>query len=494
MKDDPHNFSRYEDEGVFFEPSGYSAEKPIRPIEQVKKRTNPIKSKRARPGGSRIPPQKSQFPAFYFITVSVAVVSAIVIFAVMFNMFSGKADKSPIPTDSGTPAPTETPKPPETPRGDTNKSTAVINNISDRNKLNLTDLDSNKYYSLETSGTSILKDRAGEHITFAELSVGDVVDVEFETQTNYIVNLAKSSKAVDYRNVDGLKTDDIYQTITVKNTVFSYDENVIVTYKGKPYEIGKITETDKVDLRGYSNKIWVIDVKRGHGTINIINKEKISEGLLEIGNTKFLLLSETDSVEVEEGTHKIVVKGKNIAPYTTEITVENGQTAELDLGKTNVKKGELYIKCNVDDYVLSINGKKQEPINPIELEQGEYTVKVEATAYNPWEQKVTIGNGRREINVELKKDVKLSKLTLKTEPSGADIYINNERIGVSPLDTQIEYGRHNIVAKYSGYNDFNLPITIEDKEHSFLILMIPSPTPTPTVSNTPPPDDGVYAD
>ncbi len=492
MKDDPHNYSRYEDEGVFFEPSKFNTEKPIRPIEQVKRRATPIKSKRTKPGGTRIPPQKSQFSAFYLITVGVSVISAVVIFAIMFNMFAGKGDKIPVPTAESTPVPTATPQVPDTPRGDVQKSTAVINNITERNKLNLTDLDNNKYYSVETSGTSVLKDRSGEHITFAELKVGDVVDVEFETQSNYIVNLSKSAKAVDYRNVDGLSIDDIYQTVTVKNTAFSYDENVIVTYKGKPYEISKITATDKVDLRGYANKIWVIDVKRGHGTINVINKDKISEGLLEIGNSKFLLLSETDTVEVEEGTHKIVVKGKNISPFTTELTVDNGKTADLDLGKTDVKKGELYIKCNVDDYVLSVNGRKQEPINPLELEQGDYTIKVEANGYNTWEQKVVIANGRREIEVELKRDVKLSKLTLKTEPSGADIYINNERIGVSPLDTQIEYGRHNIVAKYAGYNDFNLPITIEDKEHSYLIIMIPSPTSAPAA--TPQPADDVYAD
>ncbi len=219
--------------------------------------------------------------------------------------------------------------------------------------------------------------------------------------------------------------------------------------------------------------------------------------MLEIGNTKFLLLSETDSVDMEEGTHRIVVKGKNIQPYITELTIENLQEVDLDLAEADIKKGELFIKCNIDDYVLSIDGKKQEPINPIELEQGEYIVKVEAKNYSTWQEKVVIGEGRKEIEVELKKEVNLSKLSLKTEPSGAEIYINNERIGISPLEVDIEYGRHNIVAKSSGYNDFPLTVTIEEKQHSYLIMMIPTTQPStpvlPTATNNPT-DDTLFID
>ena len=94
----------------------------------------------------------------------------------------------------------------------------------------------------------------------------------------------------------------------------------------------------------------------------------------------------------------------------------------------------------------------------------EHRYKVSRDYYIP-EEDVVKSDEAVKITKQIELRPNFSYITIKTEPSGADIYIDGKKVGITPyLSEMIEFGRRRVELKKSGYEPYVKVVTIKPEE------------------------------
>ena len=438
-------------DGVIYEPSSQS----LQETQHLKK----TESKKVLPKKTKKINQKSQYKIFMTATIISGIIISVVAFAVVYNSFSpnhGSSSSSVNNTEELAALKPNKNNSSEikTEEDDENdKNLGVIKEIDAVKKtLTLSSLDDGFAYVLEVTGKTELKDKYDNSISLQEFKIGDIADFVYNKDKE-ITYLKLNAAAWTEEDVTGVKIDSENSLIEAGDKSYSYSELLNVTFKGTQSDISKIDELDTITMKGYNNTVYSISIEKGHSIIQISNKDKIKDGTFEVDNNIYKALSEVGSVKVKEGSHKIIVKGSNCEPFTKEIITSADETVNLDLSEVHIKTGVLLIKANVSDYLLTINDMPELSREPLVLEYGAYSIKLEKEGYTSFETQLILNSDQKTVNAELQKEVKMSKITVNTNPDGAEVYIDNAKVGYTPVSLQITQGKHNITVNKDGYNE-----------------------------------------
>ncbi|MBR1443620.1 MAG: PEGA domain-containing protein, partial [Firmicutes bacterium] len=244
---------------------------------------------------------------------------------------------------------------------------------------------------------------------------------------------------------------------------------------------------DIVTIKGYSNTVYSIEVVKSHGILKIINKESIRDGVIEIDTDVHKNLSDFTEMKIHEGKHKVVVKGSNCEPFSQEILINQDEDYQLDLSSIQIKTGVLIVTANVKDVTLTVNGKTEKMGEPLILDYGTYKVKVTKDEYHDYEEDVKVDKDEIKIKAELKKIVKKGKLTVSSTPNGADLYVDNSKVGITPVSVEVDRGTHTITVRKLGYKDFYLSsVDIGEKESVYNVELQSDVTTSSQSVNTSP--------
>ncbi|GEM_PF-1391306 len=155
------------------------------------------------------------------------------------------------------------------------------------------------------------------------------------------------------------------------------------------------------------------------------------------------------------------------------------------------------------------------PLQIQSIPNGTYNVQIKKTGYNNYQQSVTVSSD----NPQIVKAVLIPKFNpwptvtfptffptyfptyypwpqnqiyISTTPPGASVFLDGTYMGVTPMTiSQVNPGTHQIVMRYSGYNDYLYTITVSQVSVSSIIVQLtplaPTVVPTiiPTVNPTP---------
>lgn len=407
--------------------------------------------------------KQGEYVRFMFITIIMGVIICIVVFFAVFSSINSKkkTNQTILPTETDTSS--SSTKSTEETTTSVSKNldiTAVILNIStDNNKIQLYNFEQDKEISLVMLAGAEMKDQYGNIMSLAEFKEGDVVQVTYNSNDMKFNSLKISSKSWQQKSVTGLKVDTKASTITAGNKIYKYNNKLAATYNGEDFDIAQLDAVDIATIKGYNDTMWSIELEKGHGFVVLSSKDKIKDGAIEIDTNIFKSLNEESRVKVREGSHKLVVKGSNIEPYTKQFIVSNAEEVTIDLSDVQFKSGVLIIKSNVTDYVLYVNGEQQISGEPLVLEFGKYTIKATKEDYNEVTAEVVIEQNTVEItlNMEEIEKVKMGELTVTTDTiEGADVYVDNVLVGITPFTIKLEYGEHRVTVKKEGYEDMSL--------------------------------------
>ncbi len=339
------------------------------------------------------------------------------------------------------------------------------------NIFELIEPNSNKNYILKLISSSELKDKYNNSLSIIEFFKGDIVNFSFDS-TNKLIYMKKSENSFFEENISNFDLDLANNILKYNGKAFKINKNALIYKDIIEYPLEKISSLDTLNIKGIGNEIYYIEIKKGTGTITFKNKPNLPDATLEIDRDIFKPLSEAGSINIKEGTHKIVIRANSISPFVKEIQVTSGNETIVDLSEIQSKKGTLLIKTNVSDYNLYINEKLELSREPLSLSYGTYNIKIEKEGYKPFNTQVLINKSQISINAELEKYEKLGKLNISSSPTEAQIFVNNAFVGYTPLEYKLPYGTHNIILKKEGYLDFNLSnITIGENDSIFNITM-----------------------
>ena len=138
--------------------------------------------------------------------------------------------------------------------------------------------------------------------------------------------------------------------------------------------------------------------------------------------------------------------------------------SDYNIGVVNETFNYLIIKTDHDEAKIYINdefiGKHsiQEPL-PID---SSYTWKVECPLYHTRTGEVEISSGAP-VSIELKLRPSYGFLNIKSEPSGAEVYVDGVNVGITPyLSDKIESGNHVVELHKKKYLSVKEEVTITD--------------------------------
>lgn len=411
------------------------------------------------------PKNNKQYKLFMMLAIAGGVIIFLGMFALAFNgMNSGKK-----PTTPEVEVPTVTDKIEK-------NFYALIKNINTGKEISYYDVIDGKNSFIKANDQTIITDVSGTKLTLSDVKVGDIVNIVLSETGDTAKEIKYTSETWVKNKISDFTLDKTLMTITYDNNTHIYNEETIVQYDGKPTELSKLDPMDTITIKGYESKIWSIEVNEYHGSIIVKNKDKITDGTIEIDSKKSIKLGEIDKISVTGGAHNVVIKGSNIETSTQDIYVASGDEYEIDLSNTQSKTGVIVIKTNVNDYKLFVNGNETaEAGEPLVLAMGEYALKITKEGYTPWEQKVTLSEASMEVTAELVEEILLGDVTISTEPSGSYLYIDDTYIGVSPVLVKLTYGEHRLIIKTDGYEDVNAPITVNKPSDVVNVILIETP-------------------
>ncbi len=152
---------------------------------------------------------------------------------------------------------------------------------------------------------------------------------------------------------------------------------------------------------------------------------------------------------------------------------------QAKLGKLNVtalpKDGQLYMEGRFDPGQTAYKPLKIANVafdTPIYLPYGKYVAEVRQTqalgdstsTVNAikYRREFEIGPNSPEFTVSASDEtVKSFPAKIKSEPPGADLLVDGKKLGQTPFDGNLPTGRHKLVLRKEGFNDFEKEINIE---------------------------------
>jgi len=445
-------------------------------------------------GGGRRPPtrarRRSQFAALYILLIVVSVGIAMTVFAFAFPRIFDPYRVAAEPVQ--TPPPTPTPLP-----INTRNMTGHITGISGSNiiMLDVATMTPRQFGFQEATG---LLNRIGRDMEFEELSVGMLMDIQYDPDTNNLFTMRQTiTRDVippDFRH------DAEANTITVGNEVFNIIGQTLVLRRGETFPIGNISADDMVTLVVLGDTIWTIDVESARGFLQFVNFADIIDGRVvmnPIGPGIHRFANVEDEITLPEGRYNVTVEGRNIEAYITEVTIFYGQTTIVDLSNVDMGAAVLELTVAPAGSRVFINGELTSTHSALEFEFGEsVSIRVERDGFYTEERTATMDTAIVSIHIALQEETpapEMGTLSVHTMPAGAQIFINGVMMGHSPIFiTDLEVGVYDILAIAGGFYEYATAVLVNPGDNTLAITLtaltpehIPIPTPPP--QDDPPP-------
>lgn len=420
--------------------------------------------------------KQAEYVRFMFLTIIVGVLICLIVFFAVFISINKKStpNQSTDNTNETLPTVENTEAPAQIEVQETELIAVIMSIVNDEDKVRLYDFEKDKDLSLIKDSGAEMKDQYGDPLVLAEFKAGDIVQVVYDKNTMKYSSLRISAKAWTQKSVTGLKLKPESSAITLGAKTYRYTSRLTSTYNDEHFDILELDPVDVVTLKGYNDVVWSIEVEKSHGYVNITGRSKIKNGTIEIDTNIYKEFSEEGSIKVKEGSHKLVVKGSNIEPYTKNFTVANGETVEINLSSVPIKTGVVIINANVKDYTLYVNDEIHMTDEPLVLEYGQYDIKITKEDYLDFNTKIVVDSDTFNLNVSMQEveKVKMGELKVSTIDAmgqsidNAEVYIDNVKVGISPVTIKLEYGEHTVTVTKEGYIGMSIPVTIEETSES----------------------------
>jgi len=161
------------------------------------------------------------------------------------------------------------------------------------------------------------------------------------------------------------------------------------------------------------------------------------------------------TLELDEGNHIVTAYRDGYRTETRQFTISAGRTVDIkiDLQKL-VSNYQLSIATNPSSADVYIDNRYvgRSPLN-LTLEEGTKNLRIDRSGYETYYETFVLDRSISK-NITLKPIVVNYQLSLITNPSSADVYIDNTYMGRSPLNLTLPEGTKNLRIEKSGYETY----------------------------------------
>lgn len=355
----------------------------------------------------------------------------------------------------------ESTEPPQTSRGPSEavRALAIIKDVDKQNnKLSVVNIETYEKIELNVDGSVDIKDEYNTLKTLAQLKTGDIIETKYDKNTLRPEFIQISGQVTQRKNISGLKVDSVNNTVQIGNDLYKYTDDLVTLFAGSSFDLSSLDPVDVVNAKVYKDTVWTIEVVKTHGYIVLKNHQKYIGGQMEV-NKSTLPVNEETKVTVGVGVHSIIVSKDGMAPYITEVLVEENAEVIIDLSEAKPVTAMVTFNINPSDVTLTIDGSIYTDFTePIILDFGTYNIRIEKENYLPWESTLVVN--KAVMTVDIKLNQKPAYLYVDG-PVGSVIYVDGSYSGIIPVSIPIDPGAHKITIQKDGYYTKEYDITIK---------------------------------
>ena len=214
----------------------------------------------------------------------------------------------------------------------------------------------------------------------------------------------------------------------------------------------------------------------GSGTMTVISADmELLPGSLSIKSTPTGATVVVDGTikgttplvlgNISVGSHTVQVQKLGYNEYSTTVKVTSGKTTTVS-ATLKSSSGSINVKSVPSGATILLDGvsKGTTPATLTSISTGKHALVMKKAGYNDYSTQVTVSSGQT-TSVSAVLTTATGSLNIKSNPSGATILLDGTNKGVTPATlTGISSGKHKVVLKKGGYDDYSVNVTVSSGE------------------------------
>ncbi len=338
----------------------------------------------------------------------------------------------------------------------------------------------NGYTDFNLAGAEKITDEYGIELEIEEIVIGSIVQVRYNRAGRAVELFRYSAQAVTLSQMTGLSlSEGRYvsgtsgsQEIEIDRKTYTFDDQLLVFYRGVPVQPEMLTPNMVVDIRILGDHIYSITILCGEGVIklNSIPMDYFGATMIltpEMGAVQEIpLTQETKFINATEGStaYRVVTEEDTLCEGVLMVPGE-GKNVLLSLLPVEKLKGVLVFDINVSNASIYIDEVEYKPDRSILLPYGDYTATISAEGYSEAAIYVTVEQPYKIITVDM--NALKSQLIISSSMSGSRLYIDGALITTmrgKEITVPMNPGTYTIRVENDGYEPLELDITIRANE------------------------------
>jgi len=189
------------------------------------------------------------------------------------------------------------------------------------------------------------------------------------------------------------------------------------------------------------------------------------------------------TVKLRAGRHLIEIAKPGFDPYSQWVTIEEGRTLSVmpTLHATVVAKARIVIDADVAQAEAFLDGtlRGTTPVAIDGLPLGVHDVEVRYKSVTPWKRSLMLSAGTTLVKAELAASLPRSPdhgiLHVTSKPPRAEVVIDGNVAGTTPLDSKLPAGNHWIQVRMAGHITYEQKLDLAAGEsRTFAADLVPS--------------------
>ena len=346
-----------------------------------------------------------------------------------------------------------------------------------------------KNYTLQYDSTTVFSDKYGQPLSLEQIREGDIVDVTFLKSKKQLATLMLSASGWSNAQVSRYRFNTTSHDVTIGEDIYKITGDTLIFSQGEKIEMMDINETDVLTFKGIDKTVYSIVVEKGHGYLRLTGDENFIGGWIEVGQSIIRPITEDMLLTVPEGSYQVQVSTVG-GGGTKNVIINRNEEVALDISDLKIeapKFGQVLFAMTPSTATLYVDGNKVDTGAPVELQYGIHQLIAQASGYNTLTSYLRVGEESAGIEIVLEetktsedkdknkdKDSSVSSGNSSTiagyykvyvdAPEGAEVYVDGNYIGISPISFKKEEGPHVITLRRTGYETRSYTIQVNDED------------------------------
>lgn len=388
---------------------------------------------------------------------------------------------------------------------------AIVSNLDEVNgKLVLRAVNNETEYVLSYTAGADVRDKFGEVMPMAQVSLGSLVDVTYDANRDKLLSLQVSDNASieQLKEVSGAEFDIQKNTLTIQGKTYQMGNNVCAFSDNREIALNEIVSEDQLSIWLYNEKVCSIYVELGHGYVRLKDYASYLGGMVEIGYDVIVPVTEDMLLTVREGTYTLRIS-KDGDTGTKQVQVIKNQEMELSLADIAIEPkqmGSVLFQVTPSDAAVYVDGRRLNTEGAVDIPYGKHKLFITADGYETYSasfnvnyaykikkysleksdaegdsQETTAGteattvtetttetttesntNNSNVVDVNTTTGTKTANTVTLSAPAGVSVYFDGEYIGIAPITFTKVTGSHIITLSQLGFLSKSYTVTYVD--------------------------------